>query len=95
VTPAPAQKTPLTLELEAREQTWIKVVADGNAVDPSEVLESGATRKFTAQNSISISIGNAAGLSLKLNDKPMKPLGKAGQVRELTITPDTVKNYTE
>jgi len=95
VTPSPAQKTALTLELEAREQTWIRVVADGNAVDPGEVLESGATRKFTAQNSLSISIGNAAGISLKLNDKPMKPLGKAGQVRELTITPETVKNFTE
>jgi len=95
VTPSPAQKTALTLELEAREQTWIRVVADGNAVDPGEVLESGATRKFTAQNSLSISIGNAAGVSLKLNDKPMKPFGKAGQVRELTITSETVKNFTE
>jgi cytoskeletal protein RodZ len=94
-TPAPATKTALTLEVEAHEQTWIKVVADGNPVDPSEVLESGTTRKFTAQNSISISIGNAAGLSLKLNDKPMKVLGKSGQVRELTITPDTVKKFTE
>lgn len=94
-TPTPAPKTALTLEVEAHEQTWIKVVADGNAVDPSEVLESGTTRKFTAQSSISISVGNAAGLSLKLNDKPMKPLGKSGQVRELTITPDTVKKFTE
>jgi cytoskeleton protein RodZ len=93
--PTPAQKTALTLELQAREQTWIKVVADGNAVDPSEILESGMTRKFSAQNSISISIGNAAGVNLKLNDKPMKPLGKSGQVRELIITPDTVKNFTE
>jgi cytoskeletal protein RodZ len=94
-TPPPAPKTGLTLAVEAHEQTWIKVVADGNPVDPGEVLESGTTRKFTAQNSISISIGNAAGLSLKLNDKPMKPLGKSGQVRELNITPDTVRKLTE
>jgi hypothetical protein len=81
--------------VEAHEQTWIKVVADGNPVDPGEVLQSGTTKKFTAQNSISISIGNAAGLSLKLNDKPMKTLGKSGQVRELNITPDTVRKLTE
>jgi cytoskeletal protein RodZ len=93
-TQAPA-RTALTLELEAHEQTWIKVVADGNAVDPGEVLESGMTRKFTAQTTISISVGNAAGISLKLNDKPIKPLGKSGQVREITITPDTVKNFTQ
>jgi hypothetical protein len=80
--------------LEAHDPTWVKVVADGK-VDASEVLQSGMTRKFTAQNTISIFVGNAGGLNLKLNDKPMKPLGKSGQVRELTITPDTVKNFTE
>lgn len=99
--PAPAQPPAstnatalLTLEVEAHEQTWIKVVADGNVVDPSEVLDSGMTRKFTAQSSIALSVGNAAGLSLKLNDKPVKPLGKSGQVRQITITPDKIKELT-
>ena len=53
------------------------------------------TRKFTARNTLDISIGNAGGISLKLNDKPVKPLGKDGQVRELKVTPDTVKNFTD
>lgn len=94
-TPQPTSTSALTLELEAHDQTWIKVVADGVTVDPSEVLESGMTRKFTAQNAIDISIGNAGGISMKLNDKPVKPLGKSGQVRELNITPNTVKNITD
>jgi len=93
-TPQNPAQTALTLEMEANEKTWVKVTADGNAVDPGEVLEPGTTRKFSAQNAIRISVGNAAGVSLKLNDKPMKPLGKSGQVREVTITPDTAKDFT-
>jgi hypothetical protein len=60
---------------------------------PGEVLEPGMTRKFTAENSIGISIGNAAGLALKINDMPLKPLGKSGQVRSVTITPANLKDF--
>jgi len=51
------------------------------------------TRKYTAQNKLILSVGNAGGLALKLNDKPMKALGKKGQVREIIITPETAKKY--
>jgi hypothetical protein len=51
------------------------------------------TRKFTADNSLYISIGNAAGLTMKINDKPLRPLGKSGQVRSVTITPANLKDF--
>jgi cytoskeleton protein RodZ len=91
--PAAPATGALILEIQATEKTWVKIVADGNAVDPGEVLEPGMARKFTAQNTMHISLGNAAGVSLKLNDKAMKPLGKPGQVRDVTITPDTAKDF--
>jgi cytoskeletal protein RodZ len=84
----------LTLEIQAQQQTWIRVISDGTTVNAGEILEPGMARKFTAQNTIKLSVGNAAGLNLKLNDKSMKPLGKSGQVREVTITPDTAKDFT-
>ena len=90
---APPKSQALTLDIEVREKTWIKVTADGNAVTPGEILEPGMTRKFTAQNAIDIAIGNAGGLTLKLNDQRMKPLGKSGQVRKLTITSNNVKDF--
>jgi cytoskeletal protein RodZ len=83
----------LTLDIEVRETTWIKITSDGNAVIAGEILEPGTTRKFTAENSIYISIGNAAGLALKVNDMPLKPLGKSGQVRSVTITPANLKDF--
>jgi cytoskeleton protein RodZ len=95
-TPAPAPANAVTqalrLDIEAHEKTWIKVESDGTSVS-AEILEPGMTRKFTAENSLNISIGNAAGLSLKVNDMPLKPLGKSGQVRSLTITPANLKDF--
>ncbi|HEY2384698.1 MAG TPA: RodZ domain-containing protein [Terriglobia bacterium] len=91
---APTAPAALTLEVDAHDQTWIKVVVDGRVVDPSEILGSGMTRTFSAQNSITISVGNAGGLSLKVNDKPLKPLGKSGLVRQITITPNNLKDLT-
>jgi cytoskeleton protein RodZ len=91
--PAPVTDA-LTLDVEAIETTWIKVMADGKSVIPGEILEPGATRRFTAEASIEISIGNAGGLSLKLNDRPIKSMGRSGQVRELVITPQNLSDFT-
>ncbi len=90
---APAEALALELEMEARETTWIKVTTDGRSVVPGEILEPGMTRKFSAQTAIHIVIGNAGGLTLRINDKPLKPSGKSGQVREFTITPQNLKDF--
>jgi cytoskeleton protein RodZ len=96
--PVPAPPAPTTtglaLDVEATAQTWIKVTTDGNVVVPDgEILEPGMTRRFTAGTSLTLVVGNAAGLSLKLNDQKMKPLGKSGQVREIVITPSNLKDF--
>jgi len=91
---APSAKTQLlTLDIHALEKTWIKVAADGNSANTGEILEPGMTRKFTAQSSLHLSVGNAAGLTLKINDMPVKPLGKSGQVRSVTFTPANLKDF--
>src|SRR5262245_31343265 len=89
--PLPAPKPQaLTVDIEAREATWIKVTADGSSVTAGEILQPGMTRKFTAQASIDLSVGNAGGLTVRINDQTAKPLGKSGQVREVTITPNNL-----
>jgi cytoskeletal protein RodZ len=82
----------LALVLEVREETWIKVTAD-DSVLASEILQPGTTRRFTAQTSIGLVIGNAGGLDIKINDREVRPLGKSGQVRTLTITPENLKDF--
>jgi cytoskeleton protein RodZ len=89
----PAAPNALSLEIAAQDPSWIRVEADEKSANPGEILQSGMTRKYTAQNKLIISAGNAGGLMLKLNDKPMKAIGKSGQVREIVITPETAKNF--
>lgn len=79
----------IVVELEAREETWFKLSTDGNTVVPGEVLQPGTSRRYTANNSIYISLGNAGGMMLRLNGQPVSSLGKSGRVRSFTITPQT------
>ena len=79
----------IVVELEVQEESWFKLSADGSDVVPSEVLSAGTTRRYTAANSMAVSIGNAAGVALRVNGQPVTSLGRSGQVRNLTITPST------
>ena len=74
--------------------TLVDIGGDRPAFLPQrEVLPRGTTKKFTAHNKMTVSVANSDGVSMKLNDKPMKPLGKTEQVREVTSTPDTVEKF--
>jgi len=92
--PATTPKEALDVVLQAKEQTWIKVLGDGKPVNAGEILEPGATRHYTAQTSINLILGNAGGVDIKINDRDMRPLGKSGQIREIKITPKNLKDLT-
>jgi cytoskeleton protein RodZ len=83
-TPAPSV---LVLDVDIKDVTWIRITADG-AVVLAESLQAGATRRFSAERSFDITIGNAAGVSLKINGRDMGQLGTNGRVREFRITPE-------
>jgi cytoskeleton protein RodZ len=94
--PKPATaRSAITLDVQATHETWIKVNADGNTVSPGELLEPGVTRHFTAHTSLNIIIGNAGGLNLRLNDQTVKAIGEIGQVRQIVLTPDNLKDFIE
>jgi cytoskeleton protein RodZ len=91
--PVPAAAAPvpqaLALEIEIHQPTWIKLSTDGASM-LNEILQPGTTRRFTAQTSIDITVGNAGGLTLKVNDQQVRSLGRQGQVRSLRITPENI-----
>jgi hypothetical protein len=88
----PASPDGLAVEMEIHEPTWIKLVSDGNELVSGEVLQPGTTRRYTAQASMDITIGNAGGLILKVNDRDVGSLGRSGQVREVNITPQNLND---
>ena len=94
--PEPPPKEALALVLEAREATWVKVLADGAAVNPGETLKPGTTRRYTAQNSIDLTVGNARGIDVRVNDRQIRTFEKgSGKVQSLTITTENLKDITE
>jgi cytoskeleton protein RodZ len=102
--PAPAQSTATTLatpasppsvpstsalavDVKVIDSTWMKVTTDGT-VALSEILEPGTNRRFSAERSIDVIIGNAAGATMQINGRDLGQLGTSGRVREFRITPE-------
>ncbi len=74
----------LLLSIITIETSWIKVIIDGRK--PKEYsLKPGDRLEFEAFDDFNLLIGNATGVQLILNDKPIEVLGKRGQVVNIQI----------
>lgn len=75
------------LEIEATQLTWVVVQSDKQA--PNEaLLQPGQRIRWKANTQFLLTLGNAAGVVVRLNGKPQGPFGKPGQVvREIRLPP--------
>jgi cytoskeletal protein RodZ len=72
------------LRIQATEDSWIKVVIDqGHPVE--KALKAGEELRLEAVSDINLLIGNAAGVCLTLNGKPVPVTGKRGEVVSLRL----------
>ena len=78
---------PHTLEIEATQLTWVVVQSDKEA--PKEaLLQPGQRTTWKANTQFLITLGNAAGVIIRLNGQMQGPFGKAGQVvRDIRLRP--------
>ena len=81
----PAPDSRVELALTATEETWISASSDGTPVY-SGLLEANQTKTIEGKELAKLRVGNAAGLEVRLNGKPLGPLGAHGQVRDLVFT---------
>jgi len=84
--PAPQLITGLQLELYFNEDCWIQVYADGNLVVDGLKLE-GFRIQVRAESELIINLGNAGGVSFRLNGQPGKPLGQRGPWSRISESP--------
>ena len=82
--PVPASPAPRTaaghrLTVKAIELTWLRIKTD-DGTDAEALLPPGATREWTAERRFLLTVGNAGGVELTLNGRPMPPLGAKGTV---------------
>ena len=82
--PAPPVVAPHILTVSATENTWLKVVTDQGI--PAEYnLKAGEHLKLEARSTFNLLIGNAGGVKLNLNSKPVNVPGKRGEVVNLHL----------
>jgi cytoskeletal protein RodZ len=94
---APQQVEPegLTLQLSADQTCWVAVQVDGQTV-LNRVLNQGESETLSADGEIVLSVGNAGGISFRVNDRPGVPLGRSGEVRKnIVITKQNLRSLVE
>ncbi len=81
----PASRTPAyVLEARFTDMTWMRIDIDGQ--EPQEAFfKAGSSYSWQADNQFDIILGNAGGVTLQLNGKPVTIAGKSGQVVKLTL----------
>jgi len=97
--PAPARAAEpsdsLVLTMTAQADCWVEVRADGNTL-VNRVLAQGESQTFEARGELVLSVGNAGGLSIRVNDRPALPLGRSGEVRKnIVITRQNLPELVE
>jgi cytoskeleton protein RodZ len=92
---AAASGDSLVLTMTAQADCWVEVRADG-ATLVNRVLAQGESQTFEARGEIVLSVGNAGGLSIRVNDRPALPLGRSGEVRKnIVITRQNLPDLVE
>ena len=77
----------VVVEFLAKEETWLEVLSDGKRVF-SGVLQPNESRSIEGKQIAQLTVGNAAGLEVRLNGKAIGPLGPHGRVRTVVFKRD-------
>jgi cytoskeleton protein RodZ len=80
--PKPATEKNYHLFMEARETVWLRIGEDRNRPEQM-ILKAGETLERFAAESFTIDIGNAGGIDMMFQGKPIGNIGKRGQVVHL------------
>lgn len=89
-TVAPGQPAPLQVQIRATQAVWIRVAADGRYLF-SGTLQPNQTRTVEGNQLVQLRAGNAAGVEVLWNGKPVGSIGPEGQVRNVDFTPQGFK----
>lgn len=78
---------PITLRIRARSDAWLQITADDKIV-MSAILPAAGEKTIRADKRVVLDIGNAGGVEVTHNGKPMAPLGPEGKRKIVTFTPE-------
>jgi cytoskeleton protein RodZ len=83
-TPLPAKENAFFVQIKAKEDSWVSIVADGKSV-MQRVLTADKQKKIKAGKSVILRTGNAGGIEVSFNGRPLGALGNENEPRTLTF----------
>src|SRR6185312_3459488 len=84
-TSAPAASGKFTLDLRADEQSWVQISSEGRVLW-SGIVNKDSTKSFAASKELIVKLGNAPGVELSYNGKPLPRFSQEAKTRTLTFT---------
>jgi transcriptional regulator with XRE-family HTH domain len=84
---APVGQYEIQLTLRAIEDTWVQVTQHEQRVF-SGILRQGEMKVLEGAERLRVRLGNAGGVEIEWNGRPVPPMGMKGQVREVEFTPE-------
>jgi cytoskeletal protein RodZ len=78
---------PLWFQLVAEEATWVDITSGGQRLYQG-ILEPNQTKTLSGLERARLVVGNAGGLRIVSNGRPMGPIGARGQVRVVMLSPE-------
>ena len=88
--PAGNESGGVVLALAATERTWLSVTSGGKEIF-SGVLQPGESKILTGLEVARMKVGNAGGIEIQWNGKPVGPIGTRGEVKTILFTPDNLQ----
>jgi cytoskeleton protein RodZ len=82
--PSPPVQAERVLLIRVVETTWVRVTPDGGS-PAEETLPPGSVREWRSVKGFRVTTGNAGGILLELDGRPLPGLGERGQMVHLTI----------
>jgi cytoskeletal protein RodZ len=89
---AAADSDRVTVAVVAIASCWVSAIVDGERV-VSRQFQTGERMVFEVGRSVVLTAGDAAALAVTLNGEEARPLGSAGQVVTVRVTPANFKEY--
>jgi cytoskeleton protein RodZ len=85
--PAPAPDEKVYVAVSSKERAWISLVSDGKQVFAG-VLQPGEVKTVGGKELARLKVGNAGGIEVTYNGRPIGAVGPRGQVRTVVFRPD-------
>jgi cytoskeletal protein RodZ len=80
----------LRVGFAASEPVWLSIKSDGRLAYTG-TLDAQQSQQFEASSTILVLVGNAGGIEISLNGKPIGPLGRHAEVRLLQLSAEGVR----